>query len=317
MKGGKVFWLLGACLFCMFAGCSGAQPREAQTDIVYLSVLAGQSTSDAGIEDMIDDKVKEILPNVRLDWECMDWGEHFDAELNARFAAGDIPDILIGKAQDAAQYYATGNLAPIDGQLLGCLDERAVESVTVDGEAYGIPYNSWYQGVIYNKNIFEEYGLEVPSTRAELEKIVDVLEEHGVVPFASHFQESWAVGNTTMQFMLNNIFAENPRWGDAFRRGEQSYSKNAVVEDCMQCNRYILEHSWEDAMTIDQAVCDSRFDQREAAMYLTGTWSLQFVNQYQKADDYGIFPFPNLEGTSRLIRETNMTFMKSATTNYP
>ena len=71
-----------------------------ETEDICLSVLAGQSTPDAGIEDMIDEKVAEILPNVRLEWECVDWGDNFDAELNARFAAGDIPDIIIGKAQD-------------------------------------------------------------------------------------------------------------------------------------------------------------------------------------------------------------------------
>ena len=64
-----------------------------ETEDICLSVLAGQSTPDAGIEDMIDEKVAEILPNVRLEWECVDWGDNFDADLNARFAAGDIPAV--------------------------------------------------------------------------------------------------------------------------------------------------------------------------------------------------------------------------------
>ena len=50
---------------------------------------------------------------------------------------------------------------------------------------------------------------------------------------------------------------------------------------------------------------------------MTGTWSLQFTNQYERSDTYGIFPYPNLTGDAKLIRETNMTFMKSADTKYP
>ncbi len=32
----------------------------------------------------------------------------------------------------------------------------ALKEVTVNGAVYGIPYNAWYQGVIYNKDIFEK-----------------------------------------------------------------------------------------------------------------------------------------------------------------
>lgn len=52
-------------------------------------------------------------------------------------------------------------------------------------------------------------------------------------------------------------------------------------------------------------------------MYPTGSWSLQFINQTQYPIDIGIFPFPNQEGNSKLIMETNMTFLKSSKTRYP
>ena len=120
-----------------------------------------------------------------------------------------------------------------------------------------------------------------------------------------------------MQFMLNDIFAEDETWGDAFRSGGENFLGNEVAASCMECGRYVLENSFEDALAVDQAVCDNRFDNGEAAMYVTGTWSLQFANQYERSDAYGIFPYPNLTGDAKLIRETNMTFMKSADTKYP
>jgi len=49
-------------------------------------------------------------------------------------------------------------------------------------------------------------------------------------------------------------------------------------------------------------------------MYLTGSWSMQFSSQYGKDIDFGIFSFPNQAGDAKLIKETNMTFMKSAKT---
>lgn len=76
-----------------------------------------------------------------------------------------------------------------------------------------------------------------------------------------------------------------------------------------------MNHTWEDAFQIDQFECDSRFVRGEAAMYLTGSWSMQFSSQYGKDIDFGIFPFPNQTGDAKLIKETNMTFMKSAKQN--
>ena len=107
-RAGSIVFMAG--IVCMVSACGNlySQSNE-ETEDICLSVLAGQSTPDAGIEDMIDEKVAEILPNVRLEWECVDWGDNFDAELNARFAAGDIPDIIIGKAQDVTHNYLTGD----------------------------------------------------------------------------------------------------------------------------------------------------------------------------------------------------------------
>ena len=111
----KLILFLAALTF--LAGCSQAEVPVYQRneEVILLTVLAGQSTSDAGIEDMIDEVLAEEFPNVKLQWECVDWGEKFNSQMQGRFAAGDIPDIMIGKAQDVQAYAHTGNLAVLQG----------------------------------------------------------------------------------------------------------------------------------------------------------------------------------------------------------
>lgn len=303
-------------LLCV-GGCGEKTELVAkEKDKVVLTVLAGQSTADAGMEDMIDEWMEENYPGVRLEWECVDWGESFDAQVRSRFAAGDIPDIIVGKAQDVKAYVSTGNLAPLPDGCTERIEPHALEAVTVQGRAYGLPVNTWYQGVLYNKGIFKECGIEIPRTRKQMEQAVDTLEENGITPFAGHFQESWNLGNTTMQFMMNEIFCDIPDWGEQFRQGDQNFSGNPSIRRCMENNRYILNHSWQDALTIDQYECDLRFANGQAAMYLTGSWSLQFTGQYSSRDEFGIFPYPNEAGDARLLRETNLPLMKSAVTPY-
>lgn len=308
--------LLVAVMALIFVGCVSPQVQKNDKDEIVISVLAGQSTSDAGVEDMIDEWMVEHYPHVTLEWECVDWGEKFRQQMQGRFAAGDVPDIMIGKAQDVKTYAKLGNLGVIPESCSQRIEDRARQLVSVDGKVYGLPYNAWYQGVIYNKNIFKEYALEPPETMEELEYIINTLEQNKIVPFASHYQESWKVANMTMQYMMNDIFKDNSDWGEEFRNGESNFSGNEKVIKNYENNQYILEHSWKDALQIDQFESDDRFTQGEAAMYLTGSWSMQFANQYGDDIDFGIFPFPNKSGDAKLIRETNMTFMKSADTSH-
>jgi len=286
---------------------SGSHPEEK----ILLTVLAGQSTSDAGIEDLIDEALAEKFPQVQLEWECVDWGENFGSQMQARFASGDIPDIMIGKAQDVYVYAAMGNLAPIPSSCSDRIEEKALEPVTIDGTVYGLPYNAFYQGVIYRKDIFEKYNLEPPETQADLDSIISVLAANRITPFAAHFQESWQIANMTMQFFMNDIFSVDPDWGDRFRDRKTDFSDNNHIETCLLQNQFILTHSWPDALMLDQYESDRRFIEGEAAMYMTGTWSLQTINQYSSSQEYGIFPYPNQSGDAKLIRETNITFMKS------
>lgn len=315
MKKHLIIFLLAGLIL---TGCSQEQisnDKNSADDIV-LTVLAGQSTSDAGVEDMIDEALQNKYPNVKLNWECVDWGEKFNAQMQAKFAAGDIPDIMIGKAQDVNTYAETDNLAPISNVCSSKIKAPILKSVTVGGVVYGLPYNVWYQGVIYNKNIFHEYGLKVPKTQEDMKKIIQVLRKNNITPFACHSRENWQLGNMTMQFLMNDIFRYNPKWGDDLRQGKVSFKTSPSVQSCLLYSKEIFNNSWSDVMDIDQFESDSRFTSGKAAMYLTGSWSMQFAEQYSKDIDFGIFPYPNAKGDSYLIREINMTFMESSKTKY-
>lgn len=315
----KCLLLIGIGAMVVQSGCTTHQNEIVtyQKEGIVLSVLAGQSTADAGVEDMINEVMTNKFPEVTLEWECVDWGSSFASQVRGCFVTGDIPDILVGKSQDVASYAKTGNLAEIPPECVAKISDEALAAVTQEGKVYGLPYNVWYQGVLYNKKIFEEFHFPVPNTQQELKMIVSKLQQEEITPFASHFQESWKIGNLTMQFFMNEIFLETPYWGDLFRESKVNFSNSEKVKACMQYSQNILELSWEDALMIDQNESDLRFAQGEAAMYPTGSWSLQFINQTQYPIDIGIFPFPNQEGNSKLIMETNMTFLKSSKTRYP
>lgn len=165
---------------------------------VTLTVLAGQSTTDAGIEDMIDEALAEKYPNITLEWECVDWENDFQPKMQQYMQSG-LPDIMIGKAQDVATYAPLGVLETIDDAYLDRGLDAVRENVTIDGKTYGLVYNALYQGVYYNKTMFKENGWEIPKTMDDLQAIIDDCKEKGITPFASHMVDTWSIGNICWQ----------------------------------------------------------------------------------------------------------------------
>lgn len=114
MKKGAIASILLAGL--LLTGCAGAWRQGevvvVEDDTVTIQILAGQSTSDAGSEEMIGQVLREKFPGVDFQWTCVDWGDAFASQMTSRFAAGKTPDIMIGKAQDVAVYQELGAILP-------------------------------------------------------------------------------------------------------------------------------------------------------------------------------------------------------------
>ena len=286
-----------------------------QQDIT-LQVLWGQSTTDAGVEDMIDEALAEEYPNLTIEWECVDWGEGFGPKMQQYLQSG-LPDVMIGKGQDVKTYASLGVLADLtDLDAVDNVLPDATSGVTVDDKVYGVVYNALYQGVFYNKAVFEELGLEVPTTQEELQNVIDVCNANGITPFASHMVDTWSIGNVTMQFAINDIFNNEPTWGDDFRAGNTSFATTDAWATVYGYNKLIYDNTFEDTFSLEQTACDAKFVNGEAAMKVSGAWSIQNFLDIDEDFEFGIFPFPNQTGDAKLIFEPNITFMKSADTAY-
>ncbi|MFF6812056.1 extracellular solute-binding protein [Streptomyces sp. NPDC012403] len=86
---------------------------------------------------------------------------------------GSAPDLIEYGNTDTAGYVKDGGLADITEEF-GAWDEAedtdptARQSVTVDGKVYGAPYFVGVRALYYRTDVFDELGLDVPRTQAEL-----------------------------------------------------------------------------------------------------------------------------------------------------
>ncbi len=308
----KKFVSLLLAMALVLSLCAFAQAEE-----ITLRVLAGQSTTDAGIEDMIDEALAKKYPEIKLEWECVDWGNDFQPKMQVYMQSG-LPDIMIGKAQDVSTYGSLGLLADLTAQpYMENILDAAKEGVTLDGKVQGMTFNCLYQGVYYSREIFNKLGLTVPKTHEELAAIIETLKANGITPFASHMVDTWSIGNVTMQFAVNDVFNKNATWGDDFRAGKVSFETSPEYKTAYEYNKLIYDNTWTDeTFSLEQTACDAKMVLGEAAMKVSGSWSIQNFLGIDENYDFGIFPFPNQTGDAKLLFEPNITFMASAKSEY-
>lgn len=284
---------------------------QASDQPVVLRALWGQSTTDAGLEDLIDSYLAEAYPNITIEWEVGDWGETFQPNMQTYIASGNLPDIMIGKAQDVQTFQEY--LADLSGKdYTNRMLDAAVDGVTMsDGNTYGVVVNALYQGVFYNREIFGRLGLKAPDTMEELLNIADTLKAEGITPFTSHMYDTWSIGNVTMQFAINDVFSKIPDWGDKFRASEVSFSDSQEYQTAYGYNKVIFDNTFADTFSTEQTQADARMVLGEAAMKVSGAWSIQNFQDIEEDFDFGIFPFPNATRDAKLIFEPNITLMAS------
>ena len=140
---------------------------------------------------------EEENPDVTVDVEKQTF-EQIQKNAKIVLTGDDVPDVMEfnkGNAT-AGQLAAQGLLAPLtdaatergwDEKLTGSLATTATydeQGLMGSGEWYGVPNYGEFVGVYYNKDMFAEHGLEVPTTLDEFEDVLAAFEEEGITPLA-------------------------------------------------------------------------------------------------------------------------------------
>ena len=113
------------------------------------------------------------------------------------------------------------NLA--DEDFVDNLSDTFVSAVSTDNGVYGVPMGTAMGGgVLYNIGIYEELGLEVPTTWDEFIANSEAAKEAGYAGVIQSYADTW----TSQLFVLGdffNVLAEDPDWATEYTAGNRKY----------------------------------------------------------------------------------------------
>ena len=248
--------------------------------------------------------------------------EPYYTDLNALVDADKTPDVfIVSPGPNLTDYVAPGVAAPLDEYLEadGWKDTFASDAVfaqmTYDGKIYAIPLNTAAACVFYNKEIFAEAGVEVPTTYTELLDACEKIKAIGKTPITISAGTAWCLS------MLAGYLCD--------REGVDLAALNAneaswVNEKTIAAGNKLLELS---QYFQETAAGDSNDDATtalymgEAAILIQGSWAIGQMNGGNPDFEAkcGVFQFPAIEGgndPARVIAKSDSLAM-SSTTKYP
>ena len=161
----------------------------------------------------------KLYPNVKVEQSS---STNYPEQTLLRLSTGgDWGDILYIKPQvlpvDYESYFMPwGTVEELSTEM------KAADSRAYDGVVYGIPFLLSYQGMIYNKRVFQEAGVEEWPTTPEAfhEALIKVRDNTDAIPMYTNYADSWpvvrwnqyrSVATADAEFANNKIYTtDNP-----------------------------------------------------------------------------------------------------------
>lgn len=309
MKKKMMSLILAAALgITVMGGCSGGEEEKyetatlqktevtlktaAETEAITLLVAVTEGSTE-GLENVIR-KAEEVL-GIKIDYEI----PNTDADniVKTRLASSDMADFcvynsgaLLNTLNPSEYFVDLGSY-----EFMDRVDDKFKGTVTVEGSVFGVPvYTSSVGAILYNREKYKEYDLEIPKTWEQFLDNCEVLKEAGENAVIGSFADAW-----TSQFPFlgdyYNVVAGAPDFTKDFEAGKVKYADTqsalASFQKCSDLTKYYNEDYL--ATTYNDA-CDMLANGDGCQWVISSPAVSNIAVSYDKetADNIGVFAMP-------------------------
>lgn len=287
-----------------FGGCG----EEASSDRVEVEMVCYKPEAVKAFEK-IEARFNETHDDIHLTISSQNEAMTI---LKTRFIREDYPDIIgIGGDSnysnflDADLFLDISELEELEQVKKSYLQmDKELEFVPQEG-AYALPYAANAAGVLYNKEMFQKYGCEIPETWEEFMTLCNEIQSCGIQPLYFGFKDTWtclapwnalAVGLADSD-ICSQVNREETTFKEAYR---ETAEKIKALLPYAEENPYA--YSYNDACTA--------FARGESAMYPIGSYAIpqiKSVNPDMKIDSF-VFPANDSEKENVLNSGIDLQF---------
>lgn len=246
--------------------------------------------SEDTVQAMLD-YLKEEVPDVEIEYQFID-NSNYDTIVDTQMSAEEGPDIICESPASSLKHARLGYLA--DLSELGAKYSDAGTSVySYDGKVYALPGISWFEGIYFNKAMFEENNIALPTTFDEYIAVCKQFMEKGIKPLSAGLKSWEPMLKNSMAFVAAEYLSteDGKNFGTEFREGKATLNGtwNPYLE---KWSEMISEGIYTTDMTgIDHDQALEEFATGGSAMFCSGPWDLETIQSKNPELQVDMMPF--------------------------
>ena len=173
--------VLALAMFLSLAAVTVASAEDITLDVIICEY--GNNTRNWFLGEGMDGsnfvaKFEEANPGIKLNLQVISWSD-VHKEVSTRISNGNAPDIL--NIDTFSEFQADNLLMPVTDycpeDLYQDFFPAFMKESEIDGTVWAVPDLASARALYYNKTIFDEVGIEVPTTWAELKDACQAIKD--------------------------------------------------------------------------------------------------------------------------------------------
>ncbi|WP_145047792.1 ABC transporter substrate-binding protein [Paenibacillus xylanexedens] len=268
---------------------------------VTLELAISKSSQDSAFiqQDILDEFEKQT--NVRVNLQLIP-AEQTTTVLQTKLAVDETPDII--------QYNLASAVTDLNLQRnFEILDDEPWASRIVNKDvlsagghiySFHVSQDTGMQGVVYNKQIFEELGLTIPTTYEQFLAVCEKIKASGITPVFMPYKDAWAANIWPAAAFADFVAKNEPTFFDDLNSNKKKWSDIPEFKTFLeqQYEVYTKGYTNTDVLSDSYDMAVGKFLNKEVAMMFMGDWLIEGVAEQDPSMELGVFPIPSTEDAS-------------------
>lgn len=318
--------LAGMLVVSMLAGCGqeaaqgdvsnpsestepvSSSEEEASKEKITLTIESSQQNVQGNQYAFCEENIaafEEAHPNITIE-VLLDPDEQITSILQTKLAAGQPSDIVVyNKVSAENELDAVNNFVDLS-------DEPFVDNLidpslfkAPDGNIYGFTMKntSMEMGIVYDKKMFEEMKVSVPTTFDEFVQACATIKENGVTPIYAPFKDNFTFQMYTSDAWGYYATIVEPGLWEKINSNEVAWTEVPAFEESLTklYELYTEGYMQETLLSDDYASYINVFQNKQCAMMAGSNQTIEEMEEKLPDGEYGLFPFPMFDGESEYI----------------
>jgi raffinose/stachyose/melibiose transport system substrate-binding protein len=288
MKKFLLIFMIAVLFFSFLIGCETGGPKKVELK-VFISQPRFRKQYTSYLDKFAEKYKQETGVEVTYNLEMPD--ETSAQLLRTRFASEEGIDVFSCHAMnELPEYTEAGYAEDLSSQpFVNLLFDNIKPVITIDGKIRGVPLESLFWGIVYNKKIFDELNIKPALTISELKENVKKIKAAGYTPFLLAYKDQWIPQLLLPLIVGGFLNSEYPDFIDNMNKGQGSF---ADIKEFFTIIDLVNANGNKRALDIDANLGNVEFASGKYAMYVQGPWMAQGFLEQNEYFEFGVAPLP-------------------------